>query len=161
MTDTRDTSLLGYIEGKRHIFPLMVFYEDTDAGGIVYHANYLAFAERARSAMLNLLGFTNSLVAERHKVAIAVRHCTLDFRRAARLEDRLIVESRLIKLGGASLGFEQKIMRDDEVLVVIEIYLVARVTGAKATRRIENGLRNLSGCERGLKRIWKIRWSTR
>lgn len=99
MTDKRENSLLGHIEGKRHIFPLMVFYEDTDAGGIVYHANYLAFAERARSAMLNLLGVSNSSLAERHKVAIAVRHCTLDFRRAARLEDRLIVDTRLIKLG--------------------------------------------------------------
>ncbi|WP_282101857.1 YbgC/FadM family acyl-CoA thioesterase [Thalassospira xiamenensis] len=141
MTDTHDTGLLGYIEGKLHIFPLMVFYEDTDAGGVVYHANYLAFAERARSAMLNLLGFSNRSVAERHKVAIAVRHCTLDFRRAARLEDRLIVESRLIKLGGASLGFEQKIMRDDEVLVVIEIYLACMSLQELRAQRLPEELR--------------------
>ncbi|UKV16903.1 YbgC/FadM family acyl-CoA thioesterase [Thalassospiraceae bacterium SW-3-3] len=119
----------------------MVFYEDTDAGGVVYHANYLAFAERARSAMLNLLGFSNSLVAERHKVAIAVRHCTLDFRRAARLEDRLIVETRLIKLGGASLGFEQKIMRDDEVLVGIEIYLACMSLQELRAQRLPEELR--------------------
>ncbi|MBO9508441.1 YbgC/FadM family acyl-CoA thioesterase [Thalassospira sp. A3_1] len=119
----------------------MVFYEDTDAGGVVYHANYLAFAERARSAMLNLLGFSNRSVAERHKVAIAVRHCTLDFRRAARLEDRLIVESRLIKLGGASLGFEQKIMRDDEVLVVIEIYLACMSLQELRAQRLPEELR--------------------
>ncbi|MCH2274702.1 MAG: YbgC/FadM family acyl-CoA thioesterase [Thalassospira sp.] len=119
----------------------MVFYEDTDAGGVVYHANYLAFAERARSAMLNLLGFSNRSVAERHKVAIAVRHCTLDFRRAARLEDRLIVESRLIKLGGASLGFEQKIMRDDEILVVIEIYLACMSLQELRAQRLPEELR--------------------
>ena len=91
--------------------------------------------------MLNLLGFTNSSVAERHKVAIAVRHCTLDFRRAARLEDRLIVESRLIKLGGASLGFEQKIMRDDEVLVVIEIYLACMSLQELRAQRLPEELR--------------------
>ena len=141
MTNTRENSLLGHIEGKRHIFPLMVFYEDTDAGGIVYHANYLAFAERARSAMLNLLGFSNSSVAERHKVAIAVRHCTLDFRRAARLEDRLTVESRVIKLGGASLGFEQKVMRDHEELVVIEIYLACMSLEDLRAQRLPEELR--------------------
>ncbi|WP_404426264.1 YbgC/FadM family acyl-CoA thioesterase [Thalassospira australica] len=141
MTEQGQNSLLGYIEGKRHIFPLMVFYEDTDAGGIVYHANYLAFAERARSAMLNLLGFSNSSVAERHKVAIAVRHCTLDFRRAARLEDRLTVESRLIKLGGASLGFEQKVMREGEELVVIEIYLACMSLQELRAQRLPEELR--------------------
>lgn len=139
----RDVGLLGHIDGKRHVYPLMVFYEDTDAGGIVYHANYLAFAERARSAMLNLLGFSNSIVAERHKVAIAVRHCTLDFRRAARLEDRLLVESRLIRLGGASLGFEQTIMRDDEVLVVIEIYLACMSLQELRAQRLPDELRTV------------------
>ncbi|OSQ48140.1 thioesterase [Thalassospira alkalitolerans] len=131
------------MDGNRHIFPLMVFYEDTDAGGIVYHAQYLAFAERARSAMLNLLGFTNRSVAERHKVAIAVRHCTLDFRRAALLEDRLTVQSRLIKLGGASLGFEQKVMRNDEELVVIEIYLACMSLQELRAQRLPDDLRTV------------------
>jgi len=134
-------ALLGYLDGTRHVYPLVVFYEDTDAGGIVYHANYLAFAERARSAMLNLLGFTNRNVAERHKVAIAVRHCTVDFRRAAQLEDRLTVESRVIKLGGASLGFEQKVMRDGEELVVIEIYLACMSLEELRAQRLPEELR--------------------
>ncbi|HAY48326.1 MAG: thioesterase [Thalassospira sp.] len=140
--DTHD-ALLGYMDGKRHIYPLVVFYEDTDAGGIVYHANYLAFAERARSAMLNLLGFTNRNVAERHKVAIAVRHCTLDFRRAAQLEDRLTVETRVIKLGGASLGYEQKIMRGEEELVVIEIYLACMSLEELRAQRLPEELRTV------------------
>jgi len=141
MTQNDHDALLGHLDGNRHVYPLIVFYEDTDAGGIVYHANYLAFAERARSAMLNLLGFTNRNVAERHKVAIAVRHCTLDFRRAARLEDRLTVESRVIKLGGASLGFEQKVMRDDEELVVIEIYLACMSLEELRAQRLPDELR--------------------
>ena len=143
MNDVVENNLLGYIDGNRHIFPLMVFYEDTDAGGIVYHAQYLAFAERARSAMLNLLGFTNRSVAERHKGAIAVRHCTLDFRRAALLEDRLTVQSRLIKLGGASLGFEQKVMRNDEELVVIEIYLACMSLQELRAQRLPDDLRTV------------------
>jgi acyl-CoA thioester hydrolase len=139
MTD----QLLGAIDGKRHIYPLCVFYEDTDAGGIVYHAQYLAFAERARTSMINLLGFSNRNIAERHKVAIAVRHCTVDFRRTARLEDRLTVESRLIRIGGASLGFEQKIMRDGEELVVIEIVLACMSLETFRAQRLPDELRNV------------------
>ena len=143
MSQNDHDALLGWLDGNKHIYPLIVYYEDTDAGGIVYHANYLAFAERARSAMLNLLGFTNRNVAERHKVAIAVRHCTLDFRRAAQLEDRLTVESRVIKLGGASLGFEQKIMRDGEELVVIEIYLACMSLEELRAQRLPDELRTV------------------
>lgn len=136
-------AILGRFEGKRHIYPLIVYYEDTDAGGVVYHANYLAFAERARSAMLNLLGFTNRIIAERHKVAIAVRQCTLDFRRPALLEDRITVESRVIKIGGASLGFEQKIMRGDDELVVIEIYLACMSLEELRAQRLPDELRTV------------------
>ena len=143
MSQNDHDALLGWLDGNKHIYPLIVYYEDTDAGGIIYHANYLAFAERARSAMLNLLGFTNRNVAERHKVAIAVRHCTLDFRRAAQLEDRLTVESRVIKLGGASLGFEQKIMRDGEELVVIEIYLACMSLEELRAQRLPDELRTV------------------
>lgn len=143
MSQKNHEVLLGHLEGNRHIYPLIVYYEDTDAGGVVYHANYLAFAERARSAMLNLLGFTNRNVAERHKVAIAVRHCTLDFKRPALLEDRLTVESRVIKLGGASLGFEQKIMRDGDELVVIEIYLACMSLEGLRAQRLPDELRTV------------------
>ncbi|WP_246879015.1 YbgC/FadM family acyl-CoA thioesterase [Thalassospira sp. ER-Se-21-Dark] len=136
-------AILGRFEGKRHIYPLIVYYENTDAGGVVYHANYLAFAERARSAMLNLLGFTNRNIAERHKVAIAVRQCTLDFRRPALLEDRITVESRVIKVGGASLGFEQKIMRGDDELVVIEIYLACMSLEELRAQRLPDELRTV------------------
>ncbi|MBO6578563.1 MAG: YbgC/FadM family acyl-CoA thioesterase [Thalassospira sp.] len=122
---------------------MIVYYENTDAGGVVYHANYLAFAERARSAMLNLLGFTNRNIAERHKVAIAVRQCTLDFRRPALLEDRITVESRVIKVGGASLGFEQKIMRGDDELVVIEIYLACMSLEELRAQRLPDELRTV------------------
>ena len=143
MAQNDHDAILGRFEGKRHIYPLIVYYENTDAGGVVYHANYLAFAERARSAMLNLLGFTNRNIAERHKVAIAVRQCTLDFRRPALLEDRITVESRVIKVGGASLGFEQKIMRGDDELVVIEIYLACMSLEELRAQRLPDELRTV------------------
>jgi len=143
MAQNDHDAILGRFEGKRHIYPLIVYYENTDAGGVVYHANYLAFAERARSAMLNLLGFTNRNIAERHKVAIAVRQCTLDFRRPALLEDRISVESRVIKVGGASLGFEQKIMRGDDELVVIEIYLACMSLEELRAQRLPDELRTV------------------
>ncbi|BDW89452.1 YbgC/FadM family acyl-CoA thioesterase [Thalassospira tepidiphila] len=143
MAQNDHDAILGRFEGKRHIYPLIVYYENTDAGGVVYHANYLAFAERARSAMLNLLGFTNRNIAERHKVAIAVRQCTLDFRRPALLEDRITVESRVIKVGGASLGFEQKIMRGDDELVVIEIYLACMSLEEFRAQRLPDELRTV------------------
>ncbi|WP_296993446.1 YbgC/FadM family acyl-CoA thioesterase [Thalassospira sp. UBA1131] len=143
MAQNDHDAILGRFEGKRHIYPLIVYYENTDAGGVVYHADYLAFAERARSAMLNLLGFTNRNIAERHKVAIAVRQCTLDFRRPALLEDRISVESRVIKVGGASLGFEQKIMRGDDELVVIEIYLACMSLEEFRAQRLPDELRTV------------------
>ena len=143
MAQNDHDAILGRFEGKRHIYPLIVYYENTDAGGVVYHADYLAFAERARSAMLNLLGFTNRNIAERHKVAIAVRQCTLDFRRPALLEDRITVESRVIKVGGASLGFEQKIMRGDDELVVIEIYLACMSLEEFRAQRLPDELRTV------------------
>ena len=143
MAQNDHDAILGRFEGKRHIYPLIVYYENTDAGGVVYHANYLAFADRARSAMLNLLGFTNRNIAERHKVAIAVRQCTLDFRRPALLEDRITVESRVIKVGGASLGFEQKIMRGDDELVVIEIYLACMSLEELRAQRLPDELRTV------------------
>ncbi|WP_286791296.1 YbgC/FadM family acyl-CoA thioesterase [Thalassospira sp. UBA4513] len=143
MAQNDHDAILGRFEGKRHIYPLIVYYENTDAGGVVYHANYLAFADRARSAMLNLLGFTNRNIAERHKVAIAVRQCTLDFRRPALLEDRITVESRVIKVGGASLGFEQKIMRGDDELVVIEIYLACMSLEEFRAQRLPDELRTV------------------
>ena len=136
-------ALMGHFDGKRHIYPFCVFYDNTDAGGVVYHAEYLAFAERARTSMMNLLGLTNRNIAERHKVAIAVRHCTVDFRRAARLEDRLTVESRLMRMGGASMVYEQMVMRGDEELVAIEIVLACMSLETAKAKRLPDELRNV------------------
>ncbi len=106
------TDLSGWIEGNWHVFPLRVYYEDTDAGGIVYYANYLKFAERARSEMLRRVGVKQSDMFRRYGMSFAVRDCSLDYRRPARLDDLLEVRSRLTELGAATLRAEQVIGRE-------------------------------------------------
>jgi len=92
-----------------HTFPLRVYYEDTDAAGMVYHANYLKFAERGRSEMLRGLGFPHSRLCEESGVGFAVRRCSVEYRAPARLEDALTVDTRLTDVGAATLQAHQQI----------------------------------------------------
>ncbi|MBY6185891.1 tol-pal system-associated acyl-CoA thioesterase [Marinobacter hydrocarbonoclasticus] len=102
-------------------WPVRVYYSDTDAGGVVYHANYLNFFEHARTEMLRSLGFEQDrLMAE--NLVFAVRQMTIDFIRPARFNQQLEVVTRLVKLGGVSLVFEQQLM--DEAG---EVYCQAQV----------------------------------
>src|SRR5260221_8521934 len=99
-----------------HRFALRVYYEDTDAAGIVYYANYLKFAERARTEMLRLLGFEQDALRRATGHVFAVRHCSADYLAPARLDDELTVESRLTALGGASPAIDQRIDCAEQVL---------------------------------------------
>ena len=107
-----------------HIFPLRVYYEDTDAGGVVYYANYLRFAERARSEMLRELGIESSRMMAEDGVAFAVRRCEVDYLRPARLDDRLDVHTRLLALKGASVEVDQRIVRPDDGAEIARLALV-------------------------------------
>lgn len=96
-----------------HSFPVRVYYEDTDAGGVVYHANYLKFAERARTEMVRSLGISQqALLDEGQGHAFAVRRMELDFLKPARLDDALVVLSVATEVGGASMTFAQTIRRE-------------------------------------------------
>jgi acyl-CoA thioester hydrolase len=108
----------GRMEGVAHRFPLRVYYEDTDAGGIVYHANYLRFAERARTEMLRCLGFPHQRLIEEHQGALVVSRLEIEYALPARLDDALEVRTWLTALGGASLKLSQHVMRagDDPVI---------------------------------------------
>lgn len=90
-------------------WPLRVYYEDTDAGGIVYHARYLHFAERARTECLRALGHTAASLLRDHGVLIAVKALTMDFRAPAVLDDMLAVDTVIAHIGGASLDLQQDI----------------------------------------------------
>ena len=84
-----DQPLTGRLDGSHHRFPIRVYYEDTDAGGIVYHAAYLKFAERARTEMMRLTGIGHADLLERHGVRLAVHRCTVEYRHPARLPSAL------------------------------------------------------------------------
>ena len=90
----------GFVDGV-HVFSMRVYYEDTDAAGIVYYANYLKFAERARTEMLRALGTNQSRLSAEDGIAFAVRQCIADFLKPARLDDRLEVHTRVTEVGEA------------------------------------------------------------
>jgi acyl-CoA thioester hydrolase len=92
---------------ERFVWPVRVYYEDTDAAGIVYHANYLRFMERARTEWLRKLGFEQDLLAESFSVLFVVNRTDVKYVRAARLDDDLEVTTILERLRGASIVFEQ------------------------------------------------------
>ena len=123
-----------------HSFPLRVFYEDTDAAGMVYHANYLKFAERGRSEMLRSLGFPHRKLGAEEGVGFAVRRCTVEYRAPARLEDELTVITTLIEVGAATLTANQQIRRDDLLLADLDI-VVACIGRDGRPRRIPPALR--------------------
>jgi acyl-CoA thioester hydrolase len=111
---------MGWLAGGAHWLPLRVYWEDTDASGIVYHASYLRFFERGRSETLRLAGVAQqTLLTE--ATAFAVRRMTLDYARPARLDDALLVRSQLTALGGASLDMLQTLSRGGEALVTADI----------------------------------------
>jgi len=115
--------LVGRFENGEFILPVRVYYEDTDAGGVVYYANYLKFAERARTEMLRHLGIENSTFQDCHALAFVVRKIEAEYRQPARLDDVLEVGLKLIKVGGASLDGVQMIRRNGEDLVCIKVRL--------------------------------------
>ena len=105
-----------------HLFslPIRVYWEDTDAGGVVYHAAYVCFLERARTEWLRSLGVSQHELREREDVVFAVRAMQLDFHAPARLDDVLDVELRLVELGRASVVFAQRIVRALDTKVLLE-----------------------------------------
>lgn len=106
-------------------WPVRIYYEDTDAGGVVYHARYVAFYERARTEMLRQRNFYQQKLLHNKRIAFAVRRMTVDYLAPARLDDMLEVQSEITGMRGASLTFAQRILDSDgkllngaEVLVV-------------------------------------------
>jgi acyl-CoA thioester hydrolase len=126
----------GRADDKRgiHLFPLRVYYEDTDAAGIVYYVNYLKFAERARTEMLRLLGRGQQRMLEEQGVAFAVKSCRIEYFRPARLDDALTVETSLIEVGGASLRLRQRILRCDDLVADMAVRLAVMSREGRAQR---------------------------
>lgn len=106
----------GRFAGGMHYYPIRVFFEDTDLSGIVYHANYLRYMERARSDMLRLAGIDQRAAFESGEGVYAVTHVEIDYRMSARMEDELTVISRMTRVSGASVDIAQEIMRGNDIV---------------------------------------------
>ena len=98
------------------LWPIRVYYEDTDSGGVVYYANYLKFMERARTEWLRGEGFEQDELIANEKVIFAVRSVQADYLSPARFNEEIVVNTCLIKKGKASITVEQSIKREDDVL---------------------------------------------
>jgi acyl-CoA thioester hydrolase len=109
-------------------FPVRVYFENTDAGGVVYHSEYLKFLERARTEWLRHLGFDHQALARDHRMVFIVSAIHVDFLKPARLDEMLAVSVRLESVGKVRCVFAQEIRRDDEVLVRAKV-TVASVSG--------------------------------
>lgn len=129
-------------------WPVRVYYEDTDAGGVVYYANYLRFLERARTELLRNLGFGQAALAADAGIAFAVRSLTVEFLKPARLDDRLEIITRIDSLGRAQAVFEQHIERDGETLLTATVRLACldlqRGRAAAMPTDIHNELKKLT-----------------
>lgn len=129
-----DEPASGWIEAGAHHLPLRVYYEDTDAGGIVYHASYLRFAERGRTELLRAAGFDHRGLERDLARGFAVRRCSIDFDKPALLDDRLIVTSRPLRATGARLDLEQVVARAHTTLVRLSVQLVLIGPGLRPAR---------------------------
>ena len=109
---------------KTFTFKLKVYYEDTDAGGVVYYANYLKFMERARSDALKSLGFTNKLLIEENGTYIIVKSCNINYTKPALLEDDLEIKSNIKEITKTSFFMLQKVFRGNDQITDAEVHLV-------------------------------------
>ena len=111
-------------EQKVFFLPVRVYYQDTDAGGVVYHANYVNFMERSRTEWLRDLGYSHMDMIRNLDVMFVVRSIKLDYLRPAILDDLLQVSAKIKEIGRSRVTLEQRVMRGDEVLAEGEVHLV-------------------------------------
>jgi acyl-CoA thioester hydrolase len=119
---------------KKFSIPMRVYWQDTDAGGIVYHPNYLNFAQRARSEFMLAFVCKESEVLDKHGVMLVVRHAEIDYRSSARLDDMIEASMEVEKIGNSSIGLVQHITREHHVLATVKITIVAVNEAGRATR---------------------------
>lgn len=144
MTKTNGTSserwpdLAGRIDGSKHILPVRVYHEDTDFTGLVFHANFLKFCERARSDMVRLAGISQTDMfsgkGEKEPVAFVVRHIDIDYLKPAHMNDLLEVVTSVDEIGGAALTLLQEVRRGETVVVRARVKIVLVSQSGKLMR---------------------------
>jgi acyl-CoA thioester hydrolase len=128
------TPTSGEMRGHVHVLPLRVYYEDTDAGGIVYYANYLKFAERGRTEFLRTLGIAQQRLRDETGLQFVMHEGEVKYKKPARLDDILSVETTLADLGAASVTMRQTIRRGAEELVCFTAHVACTDTHGKPMR---------------------------
>ena len=125
----------GWLEGREHVLPVRIYYEDTDFTGIVYHANYLRYFERGRSDFLRVAGVHHAeLIARPDPTAFAVVRMEIDFKQAGRIDDALLVRSAYTAARGPRVFFSQRIMRGEVLLCQAQVE-AAWIDGAGRPRK--------------------------
>lgn len=119
--ETQDEPYSGRFDGARHLFALRVYYEDTDLSGIVYHANYLRWFERARSDMVRLLGIDQRAALEAGDGVYSVADLFIRYLAPARLDDAVTIESTAIELGAASVRLNQRALKGEVLLAEAQV----------------------------------------
>ena len=143
MPDLARPEATGAPQFEPFIWPVRVYYEDTDAGGVVYYANYFKFMERARTEWLRSCGFEQTDLAEQHGVIFVVRSAAIEFLKPARFNDSLQVTVELIKVGAGQIDLVQRVIRNDDLLAKASVKIACvglttmrpiRIPKALATR---------------------------
>ena len=109
---------------ENFFYKLKVYYEDTDAGGVVYYANYLKFLERARTEALFSIGFSNKKILDKFNSLIIVKSCNIEYKKSAHLEEELSIRSFVKSITKTSFFMNQIISKDNDTIVEAQIHLV-------------------------------------
>ena len=132
----------GVIKNGTHVYPVRVYFEDTDSGGIVYYANYLRYAERARTEMLRCIGYAHAKMMLEDGLVFAVRRCEVDYMKPAYLDDALEIYSGNVEIEAASLWVEQTIRRGGDVIARLHVRL-ACIDNTGKPKRLPRELRDV------------------
>ena len=125
---------------------IKIYYEDTDAGGVVYYSNYLKFLERARTEMLESIGLSNKKLLEEHNTLIIVKSCNIEYIAPARLEDKIQIYSSIETFNKASFDVIQNIKKDHNLIVKAKVKLVTVNKDGKPVKIpsiLEKSLKNI------------------
>lgn len=133
--DRPDLPVEGYFDGREHRLPVRVYFEDTDLSGVVYHANYLRYMERARSDMLRVAGVDQRAVFEAGEGAYAVADLAIRYHAPARLDDAIVVATRVVAVRAASVVIHQTVRRGAVVLTQADVTAVLVAASGRARRQ--------------------------
>ena len=138
-------NLDGKLINNKHYYPIKIFYEDTDAGGIVYHSNYMKYFERARTSLLNLLKIDQIKLSEKHDTKLVVRKGDIIWHKPAKLNDTLLIETCLKYAKNSSITLEQKAFinnKNETDLLVTGLFQIVAVNDNFKVKRIKSILQS-------------------